>query len=256
MNRRSWLSSLGVSAAGSLAGFSAVSDSSADKRTWVLSLESFRVSHADQTPRLHSYLGRTFLPFLAHVHRGPKMFLEAIVAPHTPQVLFLTAFASFDEMIEIRSKVAEHAGIQRARTDLESGNAANLEQAQSQILMATHDSLSFEIRPTRRETGVFELRSYRAPAWRDRPPATVSAALHRSGIHPIVNASAAVDEHLPRFTYLVPFTSLAARQEAWTRFDGDSDWIGLQRESAGRFGSEAKVTNVSIYSLAPYSPSS
>ncbi len=253
MNRRSWLSSLGVSAAGSLAGFSAVTDCQADKRTWILSLESFRVSHADQMLRLHSYLGRTFLPLLAQVHRGPKMVLEAIVASHTPQVLFLAAFASFDEMIEIRGKVAAHPGIQQARADLESGDAVAVEQAPAQILMAAHDSLRFDVRPTRRETGVFELLSYLAPAWRDRPPMTVSAALRRSGIYPIVDASAA-GEHLPRFTYLIPFTSLAARQEAWARFDADSDWIGLQRESAGRFGSEATVTSASIYSLAPYSP--
>jgi len=253
MNRRSWLSSLGVSAAGSLAGFSAVTDSQAEQRTCILSLESFRVSHADQMLRLHSYLGRTFLPLLAQVHRGPKMFLEAIVAPHTPQVLFLAAFASFDEMIEIRGKVAAHPGIQRARADLESGDAPGFEQAQS-ILMAPHDSLRLDVRLTHRETGVFELRSYRAPAWRDWPPASVSGALRRSGIYPIVNASATAGEHLPRFTYLIPFMSLAARQEAWARFEADSDWIGLQRESVSRFGSEAKVTSASIYSLAPYSP--
>ena len=69
-----------------------------------------------------------------------------------------------------------------------------------------------------------------------------------------MNASAAAGEHLPRFTYLIPFASLAARQEAWASFDADPDWIGLQRESAGRFGSEAKVTSASIYSLASYSP--
>lgn len=254
MNRRSWLASLGVSAAGSLPGFSAVTDSRPGKRTWVLSLESFRVSHAEQMPRLHSYLGRTFLPLLDQIHPGPKMFLEAIVAPHTPQVLFLSAFASFDEMIETRRKLAAHPGIQRARADLESVEPAASEPGQSQILMATQDSLTFHERPTRRDTGVFELRSYRAPAWRDRPPAAVGAALHRSGIHPIVNASAAAGEHLPRYTYLLSFSSLAERQEAWTRLDGDPDWIGLQRDSLTRFGSEAKVTGASIYSLAPYSP--
>src|SRR5689334_15737742 len=144
MNRRSWLSSLGVSAAGSLAGFCAASDSPADKRTSVLSLESFKVSHADQMPRLHTYLARTFLPFLAQVHEGPKMFLEAIVAPHTPQVLFLAAFGSFDEMIQIRGRIAAHPGIRRACADLESANATAVEQAQSQILMVTHDSLRFD----------------------------------------------------------------------------------------------------------------
>ncbi len=254
MNRRSWLASLGISAAGTLPGFSGVADFQPGKRTRVLSLESFRVSDVEQMPRLHSYLGRTFLPFLAQVHEGPKMFLEAIIAPYTPGVLFLAAFASFDEMIEMRRKLAAVAGIQRARADLESAGGAALEPSQSQILMASHDSPAFDARPMRRETGVFELRSYRAPAWQNGPPAAVSAALRRSGIHPVVNASVAAGEHLPRFTYLIPFSSLAARQEAWARLDSDPSWIDLQRESSARFGSEAKVTSASIYSLAPYSP--
>src|SRR5579871_585015 len=203
MNRRTWLSSLGVSAASSLAAASAVPDSQTARPTRVLSLESFRVSHPDQMPRLHSYLGRAFLPLLAQFHSGPKMFLEAIVAPHTPQVLFLSAFASFDEMTGIRGKLAGHPALQRARADLDR-DAAALEPTQSQILLATQDSLNFATRPARRETGIFELRSYRAPAWRDRPPAAVAEALRRSGIHPIVNASAAAGEHLPRFTYLIP----------------------------------------------------
>ena len=129
--RRNWFFSLGVSAAGSLAGLSAVTDSQANKRSWVLSLESFRLSHADQMARLQTYFGGTFLPYLAQVHRGPKMFLEAIVAPHTPQALVVTAFPSFEEMIEIRNKVAAHPRIQRARADLKSG--------ESQILVTTAD---------------------------------------------------------------------------------------------------------------------
>lgn len=254
MNRRSWLTSFGVSVAGSLPGFSAATDSRAGKRTSVLSLESFRVTRAEQMPRLHSYLERTFLPLLAQVHPGPKMFLEAIVAPHTPQVVFMTGFASFEEMIETRRKLAAHPGLQRARAALESGEAEAMEPAQTQILIATQNSLAFDARPTRRDAGVFELRSYRAPAWRDQPPASVGSAFLRSGIQPVVNASTSAGEHLPQFTYLIPFPSLAERQAAWTRLDGDPDWVDLQRQSAARFGSEAKVTSASIYSLASYSP--
>lgn len=253
INRRSWLASLSLSAAGSLRGFSAVTDSHACRRTWVLSLESFRVSHAERMPRLHSYLGGTFLPLLAEFHRGPKMFLEAIVAPHIPQVLFAAAFASFDELIETRRKLAAHPGIQRALADLESGDSAAIEPAPSQILLASENSPIFDVRRTQRKSGIFELRSYRAPAWLDRPPAAVSAALRRSDIHPIVNASVSAGEHLPQFTYLVSFSSLAARQEAWARLEGDPGWMGLQRESLARFGAEARVTSASIYSLAPYS---
>jgi len=254
MNRRSLLSWLGVSAAGSLAGLSAVKEAQPSKRTGVLSIESFRVRQADQMPRLHSYLGGAFLSYFVQIHRGPKMFLEAIVAPHIPQALFLAAFPGFDEMIETRRKLAAHRGIQRARADLESGEVPVVEQAQSQILITTPDSLRFHMTPTSRETSVFELRSYHAPAWRDRPPATVNAAFSRAGIHPILNASTAAGEHLPRFTYLIPFQSLAARQEAWARVDMDQEWISLQRESIGTYGSEAKVTSASIYRLAPYSP--
>jgi hypothetical protein len=233
MNRRSWLSVLSVSAAGKLYGLSA--DSQASKRAWVLSLESFRVGNADQLARLHFYLGNTFLPYLAQVHHGPKMFLEAIVAPHTPQGLVITAFPSFEEMIEIRNKVAAHPDIQRARADLDSGD--------SQILVAAADSLQFHSGPDRRRSGIFELRTYHAPAWRDRPPAASSAALLRAGMNPILTASAA-GEHAPRFSYLVPFENLAARQEAWDRLAADSEWNGL----------EAKVTGASIFKLAPYSP--
>jgi hypothetical protein len=234
MNRRSWLSSLGVSVFGSLAGLSTVTDSRAGGRSWVLSLESFRLSHAEQMARLHSYLGGTFLPYLAQVHHGPKMFLEAIVAPHTPQALVITAFKSFDEMIEIRNRVAAHPAIQRARI-LESGD--------SQILVTAGDSLQFHHGPDRGRGGIFELRTYQAPRWRDRPPAAAVSAFRAAGVNPLLSASA-VGEHLPRFTYLVPFENLPARQEAWDRLDADSGWSAL----------EARVTGASIYKLAPYSP--
>ena len=235
MNRRSWLSSLGASAFCSFAGLSAVTDSRANKRSWVLSLESFCLRDVEQMARLHSYLSGTFLPHLAQVHDGPTMFLEAIVAPHTPQALVITAYPSFEEMIEIRNKVAAHQSIQRARTILGSGD--------SQVLVTAGDSLQFHDGPDCRRGGIFELRTYDAPQWRDRPPAAAGAAFRRAGINPILNASAA-GEHLPRIMYLVPFENFPARQEAWDRLDADSEWGAL----------EAKVTGASIYKLAPYSP--
>jgi len=234
MNRRTWLSSLGISAAGAFTGLSARTDSGGAKQSWVVSLESFRASRADQMPQLHSYLGGTFLPYMTQLHRGPKMFLDAIVAPHTPQVLVLTAFSSFAEMLELRGKVAAHREIQRARADWACG--------ESQILVTSPDSLRFQNGPARRRNGIFELRAYHAPAWGDRPP-TAIPAFGRAGIRPILSASAA-GEHLPRFTFLVAFENLATRQEAWERLDGDSQWGGL----------DAKVTSASIYKLAPYSP--
>jgi hypothetical protein len=186
-------------------------------------------------PRLHSYLGGTLLPFLDRAHNVPKMILEAIIAPRTPQALVVAAFASFDEMIEVRSRVAADAAVQRARVDLECG--------ESQVMITTPGSVPFHDAPRSSRSGIFEVRSYHAPAWRDQPPAGVSAAFRRAGIHTILSASAA-GEHLPRFTYLVPFESLATRQDAWARLEADSEWASR----------DAKVSGASIYKLAPYSP--
>ena len=235
MNRRTLLSALGISAASSFVSLSAINNLGRTKQTWVVSLESFRASHADQMPLLHSYLGGTFLPYLTQIHHGPKMFLDAIVAPHTPQALVLTVFPSFAEMIKVRSKIATHPDIHRAYTDRECGEA--------QILIASADSIRFQVAPACHRDGIFELRAYRAPAWRDRPPAAANAAFRRAGIRPILTASAA-GEHVPRFTFLVGFESLAVRQEAWGSLEADSEWNDL----------EAKVTSASIYKLAPYSP--
>src|ERR1700752_2340854 len=52
MNRRTWLSSLGISAAGSFTGLSAKTNSGTPKQTWVVSLETFRAGHPDQMPDL------------------------------------------------------------------------------------------------------------------------------------------------------------------------------------------------------------
>jgi hypothetical protein len=98
------------------------------------------------------------------------------------------------------------------------------------------------------QAGIFEVRSYDVPAWHDGVPARVVAVLRRAGIDPIVNAATAAGEHMPRFTYVVPFASLAAREQAWTSLEADAEWIDLQREAA------ATVTGKSIYKLAPYSP--
>jgi hypothetical protein len=202
-------------------------------------------------PRLHAYLGGALLPFMNEIHSHPKIFLDAIVAPHMPQAILLAVFSSFDEMLDIRGRIANHPGVRQARADLESANV--LDEVRSQVLIAPQDSLRFPADSNRLKTGVFELRSYHAPAWHGGPPARVNAVFSRAGIRPILNASTAASEHTPRFSYLIPFESLAARQEAWARLDADAEWIDMQGESIARHGSAMKVTGKSIYKLARYS---
>lgn len=249
ISRRVLLSWLGASAgacavtAGS--PLSAVAGTRSAQGTRVVNVESFCIAHGNHESRLDAYLADTLLPRMQELHEGPRLCLHAIVAPHTPQAMVLTVFSSFDEMLEMRASLASSPGIRQARAELEA--ARILEDVRSQVLVVSEESLHVPADLKSFQTGIFEVRSYDAPAWHDGVPADVIAVLRRAGIHPIVNAATAAGEHMPRFTYVIPFASLAAREQAWTRLETDAEWIGMQRESA------ATVTGKSIYKLAPYS---
>ena len=249
ISRRVLLSWLGASAgacavtAGS--PLSAVAGARSTQGARVVNLESFCIAHGNHESRLHAYLADTLLPRMQELHEGPRLCLDAIVAPHTPQAMVLAMFSSFDEMLEIRANLASNQAVRQARAELES--ARILEEVRSQVLVVNEESLRFPADLKSWQTGVFEVRSYDAPAWHDGVPTRVIAVLRRAGVHPIVNAATAAGEHMPRFTYVIPFASLAAREQAWTRLEADAEWIDMQRESA------ATVTGKSIYKLAPYS---
>jgi hypothetical protein len=208
-------------------------------------LESFCIAHGKHGAPVHAYLAETLLPRMDEIHQGARLCLDAIVAPHTPQTAVLAVFSSFDEMLDVRARLAASPRIRQARTELESARV--LAEVRSQVLVVGQESLRFPAELKSFPDGVLEVRSYDAPAWHDGQPVRVMAALGRAGIHPIVNAATAAGEHMPRFTYVIPFANLAAREQAWATLDADPEWIDMQQESA------VTVTGKSIYKLALYS---
>ena len=247
IDRRSLLSWVGASVTGAV-GPRLCNAAARPQTLGVVALESFYVADAEQMPRLHAYLGGVVLPLMKEMHHGPGICLEAIVAPQSPQALLVTAFSSLDEMLATRGRIAADRLIQNRRAELES--AGVLLEVRSQILIGTQQTLRFPADSDRLKTGIFEIRSYHCSSWHAEPPSRVTATFNRSGIHPIVNAACAAGEHMPQFTYVIPFESLATRHEAWSRLAADCDWIAVERECA-RGGSCLKVTSKSIYKLAP-----
>ena len=252
ISRRAVLSWLGASAgacavtAGS--PLSAVTGARSAQGTRVVNVESFCVAHGSHESRLHAYLADTLLPRMQQLHQGPRLCLEAVVAPRTPQAMVLAVFSSFEEMLEIRAGLAASPDVRQGRAELESSAPPFFfEEVRSQVLVVSEGAVRFPSNLQSFQAGIFEVRSYDAPAWHDGVPTRAIAVLNRAGIHPMVNAATAAGEHMPRFTYVVPFASLAAREQAWTRLEADAEWIDMQRESA------ATVTSKSIYKLAPYS---
>ncbi len=255
ISRRSALYWLGVSAggAGALNTFSAFAKNARPENgTRVITCESFCVTDAAQVQHLRSYIGDTLLPCMDQLRNTPRMCLEAVVAPHTPQTLLLTVYSSFNQMLEERARIASDPRVRRAWAGIESAQA--LDDVRSHVLLAGEESVRFPAEPASAKPGLFEVRTWHAPAWRGGPAPEVSSVLRRLGVDPIVAGATVAGEHLPRFTYVVPFESLATRQQAWDRLDADAEWMEMQRESVARFGSGARTTAKAIYELAPYSP--
>jgi hypothetical protein len=255
ISRRSALYWLGVSAgaAGALNTLSAFAKKMRPGNgTRVIAFESFCVTDADQVLHLRSYIADTLLPCMDQLSNTPKMCLEAIVAPHTPQTLLLTVYPSFNEMLEVRGRIASDPRVRRAWAGIESAQV--LDDVRSRVLIVSEESVRFPAAPVSAKSGLFEVRTWHAPAWRGGPTPEVSSVLSRIGVDPIVAGATVAGEHLPRFTYVVPFDNLAARQQAWARLDEDAQWTEMQQESITRFGSGARTTAKAIYKLAPYSP--
>ena len=255
ISRRSALYWLGASAgaAGALNTFPAFAKNMRpENETRVIACESFSVIDAGQVEHLRFYIVDALLPCMDQLRNSPQMCLEAVVAPHTPQTLLLTVYSSFNEMLEERARIASDSRVRRAWAGIESAQV--LDDVRSHVLIVNDQSVRFPGESVSVKSGLFEVRTWHAPAWRGGPATEVSSVLRRIGADPIVAGATVAGEHLPRFTYVLPFESLAAREQLWARLDGDAQWMEMQRESVNRFGSGARTTAKAIFKLAPYSP--
>src|SRR5579859_6395275 len=234
ISRRSALYWLGVSAgaAGALNTFPAFAKNMRpENKTRVIACESFSVIDAGQVEHLRSYIVDALLPCMDKSRKTPRMCLEAIVAPHTPQTLLLTAYSSFNEMLQVRARIASDPRVRRAWAGIESAQV--LDDVRSQVLMVNAESVRLP-ESAMAKPGLFEVRTWHAPAWRGGAAPEIGSVLSRIGVDPIVAGATVAGEHLPRFTYVVPFNDMAARRQAWVRLDEDAQWMEMQRESITR----------------------
>jgi NIPSNAP len=232
-----------------------------DRRTSVYSLEVFKLKNGTQLPRLHEHFSQTLLPAMSKIHHGPKIFLEALVAPHMPQAAVIYGFASLDEMWSVHTKLANDSELTKGTEALENGPEPPFESLDITLLEAA--SYSPEIvaatdasKPAR----LFELRVYHSPTFRqlkalhERFAGPEIKIFHRVGIQPLLYSSTLVGQNLPNLTYLIPFDDLAAREKAWNAFNADPEWIKVRKESIDRGGQISSVIQISLWKATVYSP--
>jgi len=229
-------------------------------RTRFYVLEQYFLEQGTQPTRLHEFFSKALLPAMERVHKGPKIFMEALMAPHLPQVAAIFGLQSCDQVWSISRALFADKDFNRAFEQWESGEAPYV-SASATLLEATE--FSPEIATPEKPPAaprVFEVRTYHSPTVRqakllhERFAGPETKIFHRVGVHPILYGSTLFGANRPNLTYVIPFDTLAAREKAWNAFAADEEWVRVRKESIDRGGQLSIVQNISIYKAMPYSP--
>jgi hypothetical protein len=241
MNRRQFTGALAGIAAAQTARPAAKEDAH-----WFL-VETFQLRQGDQVARMHDVLKG----WLSKTPAGPKLVLEAVIAPHSPQLVAILGVANFEDIRTAHTAMTMQTGLGMGEPPFDALNTT--------VLEAT--AYSPEIVIKKSETPrYFELRTYHSPtmaqliALHQRFAGPEQRVFHRSGIFPLFYSSTVIGANMPNLTYLIPFDSLAAREKAWAAFSADPEWIKARQESIDKSGQIVSVSDIAIYRATPYSP--
>ncbi len=256
MNRRSFVQS--VAGAGVLSQ-TAVAQAAAASSTRLYCLDYFYYRQGDQGTRLQQFLSSQ-APLWTKHSRAFGVF-TAVMAPHAQTTLVLSGFSSFEEMTASESRLDADQGYQKARQELDRGNAPAFDSHQRVLMRATDFSPEIvPLAPKPQRPRYFELRVYHSPTARqlrlvhERFAGPEIKIFHRSGIHPILYADTIAGPDMDNLTYIIPFASLGDREKAWDTFGSDPEWLKVREESIAKGGQIVDYQNLSIWRALPFSP--
>ena len=218
-------------------------------------LHEYLLDNGEQIGRLHTYLKDALLPALAREAGGAQIVLEAIVAPHQPQVVMLQEFRDVGHWRETMKRLKRDGPLAEANAAWD--RPGPYLSHSITLLEATGYSPKIVGGVAQR---IFELRVYQAPSeWQlngihERFAGPEIPIFHRCGIEPILYATAIAGPKLPNMTYLTPYESLAAREAAWTKFQADPDWHAARQNSIEQHGYTPKGLSIALFKAAAYSP--
>jgi NIPSNAP protein len=239
------------------AALGAATDGSNRTRFYVL--EQYFLENGTQPGRIHDFFAKALLPAMDRVHKGPKIFLDALLAPHMPQVAAIIGVESCDQIWSISKALFADKEFNRAFDQWEAGEPPFI-SASASLLEAAPYSPEIAIPGKPGTPRIFELRTYHSPTarqWRalhERFAGAEIKIFHRVGVHPLLYTSTVFGADRPNLTYLIPFDTLAAREKAWNAFAADEEWVRVRKESIERGGQISSVMRMSLYRATPYSP--
>jgi len=224
-------------------------------------LENFFLKNGSQPGRMNDFMREALLPALNKVHTGPKIVMEALVAPHMPQLVLILGLRSLEELPSLEAGLWKQEGLVKAAEALDAHAEPPCEHSSASLLEATDYSPEIvPLEPPPKTPRIFELRVYHSPTYRqlkalhERFAGPEIKIFHRCGVHPLFYSSTYFGANRPNLTYLIPFESLAAREKAWAAFGADPEWVKVRKESVDKHGQISSIIQMSLFRATAYSP--
>lgn len=232
-----------------------------EQKTKYYVLENFFLKNGTQPGRINEFMRDALLPALNKVHTGPKIFMEALVAPHMPQFALILGLRSLEELSSLEAALWKEEELVKAAEAWEAHPEPPCEHASAALLEVTDYSPEIvPLDPPPKTPRIFELRTYHSPTYRqlkalhERFAGPEIKIFRRCGVHPLLYSSTLFGANKPNLTYLIPFDSLAAREKAWAAFAADPEWIKVRKESIEKHGQITSVIQMSLFRATAYSP--
>jgi len=217
----------------------------------------FYLRMGTQLGRTHEFCRDGFLPALERHCPGPKIFLQALVAGHLPQVAMFAGLESWNSYGAMREKLGMDREFGRAFAAWEADAEPPLAHYTTSLLRAAAYSPPIEHVA---ENRIFELRVYHSPSHRQlfdlhaRFSGREINIFHRLGIHPLFYTDIEIGSGRPALVYLTPFYNLAEREAKWKAFSEDPEWLEVKQDSAKQHGQIVDRIEITLFKAAPYSP--
>jgi hypothetical protein len=262
MQRRKFLSGLGVAGATGVVGRAAAARAAA-ARPMYYELRSFQLRVGSQVKPMNDYLGEVLVPLLNKLGVQPVGAFQLTFGPQMPTLYLLSSYESLAQYEKVLGRIAEELPRQKspaAQAILGAlGTQPPYTRTDNQLLRAFDSMPRLELPPTtaKREPRIFELRVYETPSELGQsrkmemftPKMGELAIFRRVGLRPVFFASSVVGPRQPGFSYMLSFPDLAAREEAWKRFRDDPEWQKL-KVTPGYTDADI-MSNITDYILTP-----
>jgi hypothetical protein len=215
-----------------------------------IELRIYRLAIGPEGGRLAHFLSNAAPLFQRHGF-GPIGYFNLSIGPLTPTLVQVLAYRTLGERMHLWDALDADNDWTSAVNALTSAGPA-YDDLEVRLLR----TLSIQP-PWQPVSGhqIYELRVYRSPTVRqlkvlvERFTGGEVDVFHRAGFFPIFYTTSIAGPEMPNLTYLIPFESMAQRDEAWKRFGADPQWKQLETESR-RKGGEV-VQKISNWILSP-----